>query len=165
MPELLACVAFFTSKMNFSVFVFLAERFLVYVFKNHSYSIRTTRFSWPKLHGFTLDPVMPGWHLLEGICLRGTRRSWNAAFPLPLSSRGSSGGLWGRQEQLVTTFLGMPRENLQSPKDAQMSTWSSRMCPLAFILTASLVFFHTLLLSRFLPSRYLLCCWCCCNYS
>lgn len=96
MPQLLACIAFFTSKINLTVFVSLAERFSIHVFKNPSYPFRTsaitTGFLWPKLYVFILDPVMPG-----------TGRSQNVALHLPLSSQGSSGGLWERREQLVTT--------------------------------------------------------------
>lgn len=36
MPQLLAFIALFTSKINLTVFVFLAERFWVHVFKNPS---------------------------------------------------------------------------------------------------------------------------------
>lgn len=38
----LPCIAFFTSEINLTVFIFLAERFLVHVFKNPSYPFRTS---------------------------------------------------------------------------------------------------------------------------
>lgn len=90
--QLLACLAFFTSGMNPTAFVSLAERFPGHAFKDPSCPFRTSDttngFLQPELDDFMLDAVMPG-----------TGRSPQME-PFASLSRGSSGGLW---EQLVTS--------------------------------------------------------------
>lgn len=62
MPQLLAHIAFFISKINLTVFVSLAERVSIHKFKNPSCPPfdTTTGFLSPKLYVLDLDPVMLG---------------------------------------------------------------------------------------------------------
>lgn len=108
----------------------------------------TTGFLSPELYILVLDPAMPG-----------IGRSQNRTLLLPLGSRGSSGGDGTGKSSWSPPHLDVPRKSRNQPA----KPWG---CPdermkqhdvSTFIIISSLVPFHALLLSRFLPSRYLLC--------